>query len=81
MKGIIKKSFVFLLVFVTALSFSLVGCKKKGNGDNSSSGGGNGGSQEQEYDITLDKTELTLAEDETATLIATTESKERIKWE
>lgn len=81
MKRIIKKSFVFLLVFVTALSFSLVGCKKKGNSDNSSSGGGNSGSQEQEYDITLDKTELTLAEDETATLIATTESKERIKWE
>ena len=45
MKRIIKKSFVFLLVFVTALSFSLVGCKKKGNGDNSSSGGGNSGSQ------------------------------------
>ena len=81
MKRIIKKSFVFLLVFVTALSFSLVGCKKKGNGDNSSSGGGNNGSQEQEYDITLDKTDLTLAEDETATLIARTESKERVKWE
>ena len=80
MKGIIKKSLVFLLVFVTALSFSLVGCKKKGN-DDPSSGGGNGGSQEREYDITLDKTELTLAEDETATLIATTESKERVKWE
>ena len=79
MNGIIKKLLVFLTVTVTALSFSLAGCKK--GGGNSSSDGGDSGSGEQEYDITLDKTELTMIEDETVTLIAVTESKERVKWE
>lgn len=79
MNGIIKKLLVFLTVIVTALSFSLVGCKKNNGSD--SSDGGESGSPEQKYDITLDKSELTMNEDETAMLVATTGSKERIKWE
>lgn len=74
MKGHLK-SFIILTIAVLAFTFSFVGCKKN-PADSKDTGGG-----ESSYYVTLDKTALTLTEDETAVLTATTNADEKIKWD
>lgn len=72
MKGYVKKIIIYAAV-ILAFVFSFVGCKDSSDGNKKPNGG-------TSYSITLDKSSLTIREDETAVLTATTNSSEKIKW-
>lgn len=73
-----KKTNFLLSVLLLSLVFPFAACKDDVASE--SSGGGTYSGQETQAEISLDKTNVTLSENESVTLVATTNSAKTVQW-